>query len=109
MKTLFTVFVLILLYACGNSGRIENTVIDTTNYLHDIAPFTSDSYEMLSKNYPGVTDIITLWLLHYKGPNKVKILSVNDETDAVQYLKAAHIDYIELLDTSVKTGQNLIR
>jgi inorganic pyrophosphatase len=211
MKALFTVFVLILLYACGNSGRVENTVINTTNYLHDIVPFTSDSlvnvvieipagtsqkwevdkvtgqieweqvtpdsfrvinylpypasygfvpqtllpganggdgdpvdvfvlgssiarekivkvrivgiihmlddnesdskllavnidgpgfdvnsYEMLINNYPGVIDIIKLWLQHYKGPNKVKILSVNDEIDAVQYLKSAHVDYNEL-------------
>ncbi len=58
--------------------------------------FDVNSNDMLNNNYPGVTDIIKLWLIHYKGPNKVKILSVNDETDAVQYLKAAHFDYIEL-------------
>jgi hypothetical protein len=37
MKALFTVFVLlILLYACGNSGRVENTVNSTTNLLHEM-------------------------------------------------------------------------
>lgn len=211
MKTLFRIFVLIiLLYACGNSGRDKNVVVNTHNYLHDIAPFTSDSlvnvvieipagtnqkwevnkvigqieweqvtpgsfrvinylpypanygfvpqtllpeatggdgdpvdvfvlgssiarekvvkvrivgiihmlddhesdskllavntdepgfdvdsYEMLINHYPGVTDIIKLWLSHYKGPGRVKLLSVNDEIDAVRYLKTAHADYID--------------
>ena len=212
MKALFTLCVLILLHACGNSDRDENTVINAHNYLHDIAPFTSDSlvnvvieipagtnqkwevnketgqieweqvtpdsfrvidylpypanygfvpqtllpeasggdgdpvdvfvlgssiarekivkvrivgiihmlddneydskllavntdepgfdvnsFEMLNNNYPGVIDIIKLWLLHYKGPGSVEILSVNDEKDAVRYLKTAYNDYIELL------------
>ena len=210
MKALFTVCVLILLYACGNSNRVEHTGIKIHNYLHDIAPFTSDSlvnvvieipagsnqkwevnkvtgqieweqispdsfrvinylpypanygfipqtllpqasggdgdpvdvfvlgssiarerivkvrivgiihmldnnefdskllavntdepgfeinsYEMLNNSYPGVIDIIKLWLLHYKGPDKIKILSVNDEREAIRYFKKAHIDYID--------------
>ena len=212
MKALFTVCVLILLYACGNSGRDGNRVINAHSYLHDIAPFISDSlvnvvieipagtnqkwevnketgqieweqvtpdsfrvidylpypanygfvpqtllpeasggdgdpvdvfvlgssiarkrivkvkivgiihmlddnesdskllavntdepgfdvnsFEMLNNNYPGVIDIIKLWLLHYKGHGSVEILSVNDEKDAVRYLKTAYNDYIELL------------
>ena len=212
MKSLFTVCVVILLNACDNSGRNENTVIYAHNYLHDIAPFTSDSlvnvvieipagtsqkwkvnkvtgrieweqvtpdsfrlidylpypanygfvpqtllpeasggdgdpvdvfvlgssidrekivkvrivgiihmlddnesdskllavstdmpgfavnsYEILNNNYPGVVDIIKLWLLHYKGPGSVEILSVNDEKDAIRYLKTAYNDYIEQL------------
>jgi inorganic pyrophosphatase len=52
------------------------------------------SYEMLINEYPGVLDIIKLWLLHYKGPSQVEILSVNDERDAMRMLKTAHIDYI---------------
>ncbi|MGF1639097.1 MAG: inorganic diphosphatase [Cyclobacteriaceae bacterium] len=52
------------------------------------------SFEMLNNKYPGVTEIIKLWLSHYKGHEKVKILSVNDEKDAIRYLKKAHIDYI---------------
>ena len=57
--------------------------------------FDVDSYEMLINRYPGVTDIIKLWLSHYKGPGRVKILSVNDEIDAVRYLKTAHTDYVD--------------
>lgn len=57
--------------------------------------FDVNSYEMLMNQYPGVVDIIKLWLFHYKGPNRVEILSVGDERDAVPYLKTAHIDYME--------------
>jgi inorganic pyrophosphatase len=210
MKVWLTVLVLILLYACDNSGRVKNTVNDKTNLLHEIAPFTSDSlvnvvieipagtnqkwevnkvtgqieweqvspdsfrvinylpypanygfvpqtllpeasggdgdpvdvfvlgssiarekivkvriigiihllddnesdskllavnindsgfdvrsYEMLIEEYPGVIDIIKLWLLHYKGPEKINILSVNDELEAVRFLETAIIDYID--------------
>jgi inorganic pyrophosphatase len=56
MKTLFTVCVLILLYACDNSGRVENTVINTTNYLHDIVPFTSDSLVNVVIEIPAGTN-----------------------------------------------------
>ncbi len=211
MKSIFKVFVLIMLYACGSSGRVEKPLKNSTNFLHDIAPFTSDSlvnvvieipagsnqkwevnkdngqiereqvtpdsmrivdylaypanygfvpqtilpeasggdgdpvdvfvlgssidreriikvrvigivhmlddnesdskllavnteesgfdvisYEALNKNYPGIIDIIKLWLKHYKGDGQVEILSVNDEKDAVQYLKTAYDDYVEL-------------
>ncbi len=44
IKSLFTVCVLfILLNACDNSGRVENKLSNATNFLHDIAQFTSDS------------------------------------------------------------------
>ena len=211
MKALITASVLILLDACGNLGRVENTVIDTTSYLHDIATFTSDSLvnvvieipagtnqkwevnkvsgqigweqvtpdsfrvinylpypanygfvprtlvpedtggdgdpvdvfvlgeriergnfvpckiigliemsdngeedskfialpvqthwknisslQELNHYYPGVLDILKIWLSNYKGPDMVKILSVNNERDAIRYLKTAHNDYIKL-------------
>ncbi|GAO29297.1 inorganic diphosphatase [Geofilum rubicundum] len=57
--------------------------------------FDVNSLEMLIRDYPGVMDIIKLWLLHYKGFGGVEILSVNDERDAVDYLKAAHVEYVE--------------
>jgi inorganic pyrophosphatase len=210
MKALFTLCVIILLYACDNSGRDENRIIKPHNYLYDIAPFTTDSLvnvvieipagtnqkwevnkvtgrveweqvnpdsfrtinylpypanygfvpqtllpeasggdndpvdvfvlgssiarerivkvkivgiihmldnnesdskllavnreepdfninslEMLTNTYPGAIDIIKLWLIHYKGPGKIKILSVKDEKDAFRFLRTAHIDYIE--------------
>jgi inorganic pyrophosphatase len=57
MKALFTVFVLlILLNACGNSGREENTVNSTTNLLHEIAPFTSDSLVNVVIEIPAGTN-----------------------------------------------------
>jgi inorganic pyrophosphatase len=54
------------------------------------------SYEMLVNKYPGVVEIIRLWLSNYKGPGYIDILSVNDENDALHYLKRANFDYIEL-------------
>jgi inorganic pyrophosphatase len=211
MKALFVGCTFFLLYACGNSGSVENADIVAPNYLHDIAPFTSDSlvhvvieipagtnqkwelnkvtgrveweritadslriidylpypanygfvpqtllpeasggdgdpvdvfilgpsidreeivkariigmihmlddgeldskllavdvnnphgfnvktYEMLLNEYPGALEIIKMWLLNYKGTDRVKILSVNDEKDAIHTIKTAHIDYID--------------
>lgn len=208
MKALVFVCMVILLYACGNSGSVENADIVAPNYLHDIAPFTTDSlvhvvieipagtnqkwelnkvtgrvewerisadslriidylpypanygfvpqtllpeatggdgdpvdvfvlgpsidresiikariigmiymldddesdakllavdvnnpgfnvhsYEMLLNKYPGAVDIIKIWLLNYKGTDRVKILSVNDEKDAIHTIETAHNNY----------------
>ena len=57
--------------------------------------FNIHSYKMLMEEYPGVVDILKLWLLNYKGTGGVEILSVNDERDALDFLKTAHTDYIE--------------
>jgi inorganic pyrophosphatase len=43
MKVWIMVFVFILLYACGNADRVEKSVNEKTDFLHDIATFTSDS------------------------------------------------------------------
>lgn len=60
--------------------------------------FNINSLEMLMEKYPGVVDIIKLWLLNYKGTGEVQILSVTDERDAIRALKTAHVDYIEHKD-----------
>ncbi len=54
-----------------------------------------NAFEMLASNYPGVIDILKLWLLHYKRSGDVKILSINDEREAFRFLKSAHNHYIE--------------
>ena len=59
------------------------------------AGFDVYSHEMLINKYPGVVDILKLWLENYKGHDKVKILSVNDEKDAYRYLKTAINDYFK--------------
>ena len=61
----------------------------------NVPGFKINSFEMLVNDYPGVIDIIKLWLLHYKGTDGVKILSINDERDALRFLKNAHDNYIE--------------
>jgi inorganic pyrophosphatase len=60
------------------------------------AGFDINSHEMLINKYPGLVEIIKLWLMNYKGENKISILSVNDENDAFRYLKTANDDYIDL-------------
>ncbi|MGF1586444.1 MAG: inorganic diphosphatase [Bacteroidales bacterium] len=211
MKALFTACVFFVFNACGNLGKVENTVINTTSYLHDIDAFTTDSLvnvvieipagtsqkweinkvtgqieweqvtpdsfrvinylpypanygfvprtllpegtggdgdpvdvfvlgeriergiylpckiigfiemtddgeddsklialpvdiqwknisslEELNHYYPGVMDILHIWLSYYKGPDKIKILSENDERDANRLLRSAHSYYIDL-------------
>lgn len=58
--------------------------------------FDVNTFEALNKNYPGIIDIIKLWLVHYKGAGEVLVLSVNDEIDAIRYLKTAINDYNKL-------------
>ena len=211
MKVWLTVLVLILLHACGNPHRPEQPVVETTDFLHGIAAFTSDSLvnvvieipagttekwevnketgqlewervnpdslriidylaypanygfvpqtllpettggdgdpvdvfvlgpsiareqivsvriigiihmlddhesdskllavsadnqglnagslEMLVTNYPGVMEILRIWLSHYKGSGRIEILSVQDEKHAIRYLREAHNDYINM-------------
>jgi inorganic pyrophosphatase len=55
------------------------------------------SLAILEEKYPGVVDIIKLWLMNYKGMGNVEFLSVNDEEEAVPYLLAAHVDYLKTL------------
>jgi len=52
--------------------------------------FKVKSIDMLEKKYPGTLDIIKLWLLKYKGPDRIEILSVNDEKAALRFLIEAH-------------------
>jgi inorganic pyrophosphatase len=54
------------------------------------------TFEMLVNNYPGVIDILQIWLSHYKGQGRIEILSVQDEKHAIRYIKEAHNDYINM-------------
>jgi inorganic pyrophosphatase len=56
--------------------------------------FDVHSLEMLNTNYPGIIDIIEIWLSQYKGKDKINIISVNNESEAMQYLIKAHSDFI---------------
>jgi inorganic pyrophosphatase len=47
----------------------------------------AETYEMLVTNYPGVMEILRIWLSHYKGQGRIEILSVQDEKHAIRYLK----------------------
>lgn len=57
--------------------------------------FDVASLEMLNLYYPGVIDILKLWLMHYKGTGEVEILSVSDEAEALNYLNTAHKAYLQ--------------
>jgi inorganic pyrophosphatase len=63
--------------------------------------FDVHTFEMLLKKYPGVLDIVKLWLLNYKGAGRVEITSVDDEKVALEYVKTVHQEYTkELADKS---------
>lgn len=57
--------------------------------------FAVASLEMLNQSYPGVMDILKLWLMHYKGTDEVEILSVSDDKEAISYLNTAHKAYLQ--------------
>jgi inorganic pyrophosphatase len=57
-------------------------------------PFLNiNSYDILVNNYPGIIDILKIWLTNYKGPNRIEVLSIENERDAIHLLKTAHFDY----------------
>lgn len=43
----------------------------------------------LKKNYTGVLELLTTWLLHYKGDNQIEIQSFEDEQTALTILEVA--------------------
>ncbi len=53
---MFKVFVLTLFYACGNSGREENTTNNSINFLKDISAFTCDSLVNVIIEIPAGTN-----------------------------------------------------
>ena len=56
--------------------------------------FRVTTYNKLIAGYPGLVDIITVWLLNYKGTKSVEIVSLNDENEALRILRASHYNYI---------------
>ncbi len=58
--------------------------------------FNVNSFGMLVNEYPGVVEIIKLWLIHYKGSGRIEILSVQDEKQAIRFLIEAHNHYNNL-------------
>jgi inorganic pyrophosphatase len=53
-----------------------------------------NTIENLEENYPGVIDILKIWLTNYKGYNNIRIDSVGSKTHAISILKNSHIDYL---------------
>ncbi|MCC5915105.1 MAG: hypothetical protein JJU46_12065 [Balneolaceae bacterium] len=47
----------------------------------------SPTLEQLNSNYPGVIDILTIWLTNHKGGGLVTVNSVADEREAAAYLR----------------------
>lgn len=56
----------------------------------------AQTFEMLVNNYPGVLEILQIWLSHYKGSGRIEILSVQDEKHATRYLRDAHEEYMNM-------------
>ena len=56
------------------------------------------TFQELNHYYPGVMDILQIWLTHYKGANRVQILSVSHERDAIRFLQTAHLNFIESIN-----------
>lgn len=54
-----------------------------------------ESFTQLEAEYPGIIEILQLWLSHYKGTNQVEMQSVLGEVEALAYLKKAHLDYLK--------------
>lgn len=53
-----------------------------------------NSHQELMDKYSGINEIIKLWLAHYKGTNRVEIVSEDDEKAALSYVIEAHKTFI---------------
>ena len=75
-----------------DNGEIDNKLIALPVHAHwrEI-----NSLQELNQYYPGVIDILEIWLSNYKGADHVKILSLNDEKAAIQQLKTAHTEFLK--------------
>lgn len=47
----------------------------------------------LKSTYPGVLEVLSTWLLHYKGDDSMIIQSIEDEQSALEVLKSAAAAY----------------
>ena len=45
----------------------------------------------LYNNYPGIIEILILWLSNYKNNDKVKVLSVEDEVKAAKLIEDSYV------------------
>jgi inorganic pyrophosphatase len=61
----------------------------------DAPGLSARSLEELKNRYPGIVDILQLWLANYKGPGEVEIQSIGNEAEAMRYLKQAVADFPE--------------
>ncbi len=53
----------------------------------DLRIVQSESFEELSRNYPGIVEIIETWFLNYKGPGVMKLANTGDEKRALEVIR----------------------
>jgi len=53
----------------------------------DLRIVQSESFEELSRNYPGIMEIIKTWFLNYKGPGVMKLANTGDEKRAIEVIR----------------------
>lgn len=58
--------------------------VDPESWFYDV-----NTLDDLTATYPGVTEILNIWLENYKGENGVQILGIEDESEAEAILKRA--------------------
>jgi inorganic pyrophosphatase len=84
MKPFFSFGLIVLLCACGNSGRVDSKANHSINFLHDIPAFTSDSFVNVVIEIPAGTCLKTEY---DKSTNKFAIERLSDGTlRRVQFL-----------------------
>ena len=54
-----------------------------------------DSLEELDEKFPGITDILKIWFLNYKGPGKIKFKGFGEIAEAEEILKKA-VEYFQI-------------
>lgn len=73
-----------------DSGEQDDKLIavSTNSPLYEV-----NNIDELNDNYPGISEILQLWFLNYKGPGKMESKGFGDKDTAIHILKAAISEY----------------
>lgn len=74
------------LFSLTDSGAEEKILLSVPAD-PSIQVIKSPTLEQLNSNYPGVIDILTIWLTNRKGGELVTVNSIADEREAAAYLR----------------------
>ena len=75
-----------------DNGEIDNKILATT---YDDTFFKINSIKRLNENFPGIIEIIKIWLENYKG-GFIEIIDIKNKKDSFNYINKSMIQFNKL-------------